>query len=1336
MAEEIKKTATRLFSKVFLVLFCVGVLLFILTSFGVLKANTKITNFIQQMAQKEVVKLEKELGLKIRWGQLQFKILDFSIRMEDITLEKASSRVLRKKPLPAFLDGAQYVKKIFLRPSLFFLFKKKIFFSKIELNGGRFFLKTGSTSEIKKFSKKNTKNFRLPFKKVIVKNTDLSLRRGNRLIQFSGVKWNVKNILGVYSFSGSIKKIQSPEEAVLPFSFYLKGSFSSSASSFSFDHFVLENESVKLRTDQFSGSIQNGKLSQLNLESQGELPFEIIRPWLTLFKETMPDYKGKISYKLSLTKKKKRKVRGRFNIQSKEGVLQELPLEEFKLKGYFIKNLIVFENGFIRTKGGGLLKIHNSEVLLKSKKQPFQLSLSMENMSMDAIAKLTRVERIPFTALPMTGTFKCKGQFAHLNWECSGRFQMPRLTIQVDETDIISFYKMEMRFNLKRLKENLNVNIHAIKKGSTDLQGEFAYSFRTKRQQVRFQGNTLFPKDVHFESVNMKGAVSFTDGLVEIQKGTVKASGDMQSDFLEIADYRTKNIQSSFKYEKDKLHFLDIKSGTDRSHFSGLALFDFQEQALTLDLKSSFFYVEDIFSILKKKVIWPQTSGTGAASFFMKYNFKDPLKHEMKLNGNLFNTRIHREFFPNISIDISSKKGKGQVHSIKFEKNAGEVHVSGTFNSRFHINLDIKGSRIALERLQVLNSFIPFNQSGITEFKMKAEGPLSSPRLYGEVNLSETALYTYPVKSSKLQIALDKKGLLLSGRIMEKLQLKRLYWPFNKRKPIRLQGSFSDWDFVKVWLARNKKESVQERFSKITGDFNLSIEKSKGLKGSVKVDHVEIHKNSQRIKNQKPFYLNFKEAEWFLSAVQFKDEMGRVLDFQNTVSDFLIAGDISLEHLSFLFPALRQIRGQAKVYLQSKRNLKDFNPEGSIFIKEGNLALQGLASVKNINLLMKVQNRTMSFKNFTGLSGTGTVTGKGFLVYDFTQPLSVDIKFLFKDVTLDIPKDFSTTGEGKLHIKGNKPPYSLTGNYTIKKGLIKKEFSTQKEKESLFSKYLFLKDKTKSVASPFYLNINLDTLNPVLIKNSFIAASIKGNSQVHGLINDLMMDGEFEILSDTGHIVFRGQEFKINSGKVTFDNVPPDNPSLRATAQTLFSEKIIDTTTGLQTTRETTREYSILLSVNGPAKDLKISLESFPPLSEKEIVSMLTLGVGSRYFDTEIKENITQYSYQLIGSLLLRQPLSREIRERFGLELGIDPQIQKNEPVTKITLKRKWFKALEASFSRTIEELPQSDVKLKYNLNRNMALTAFWENKELKELEDTVDKRNKTGLDLEMSFEF
>ena len=142
MAEKIKKlTIKKLFPKAVLIIIGIIALLGLLTPLSVLRINKKITAFIQKKARQEIVQLEKELGLKIHWEKLHFKVLDFSINLEGISLERSPSRAFRKTPLSAFLDGTQYAEKIFLRPSLFFLFKKQVFFSKIELQGGRFLSK-------------------------------------------------------------------------------------------------------------------------------------------------------------------------------------------------------------------------------------------------------------------------------------------------------------------------------------------------------------------------------------------------------------------------------------------------------------------------------------------------------------------------------------------------------------------------------------------------------------------------------------------------------------------------------------------------------------------------------------------------------------------------------------------------------------------------------------------------------------------------------------------------------------------------------------------------------------------------------------------------------------------------------------------------------------------------------------------------------------------------------------------------------------------------------------------------------------------------------------------
>lgn len=1341
MVEKIKeiskpkeRKASKAFSKIFLILSGIIVFFFLLASLGVIEVNKKVTNFLQQKAREEVVKLEKELGLKIHWKNLHFKLLDFSINLEDIHLEKRVSK--KKFPLPVSLNGVQHVKKIFLRPSLFFLFKKKIFFSKIELQGGRLSLKTAYQKVRKRKRKIYSKALLLPFRKISIKDMNISLKHGPHTIDLSKIKWNVKNNQGVYSFTAAIQNIQMKEEEE-PLTFQARG-YLSDSQQFSLNECVLKNKNLHIETKKFAGSFNNKGLERFTLESQGQLPYENLKTWLALFGKTVEDYQGYLSYKLSLEKKEGKGFQGQFDIQSKESHLREIPVKEFSLKGHLRRHLLIADRGFLETAWGDLIKINKIELLLNSKDLPTSFSIVTDNISSRLIEHIKRVNELPISsASSIKGNLKCKGRLALFQWECQSQLQTPKLSVNYEETDIATFHDMDWRLTLKHLDKNFEMDIEGTKKESTNLKALLQYTNREKKWLLKLNGYTN-SQDTRFPSVDLKGSMTVKNGDFEITEESFKGTAELQSDFLEIENYRISNMQSLFQYDKDKLLFKNIKSRTEKSGYNGFASFDLENNSLTLDINSPFFYTEELLSVFKKRFSWPfQTLGTGSGSFFMKHYFEDSKKNKLLLKGHLFNTVVQKEFFPNIVFDISSSEGKGLVRSLRLEKNKGDIQISGDFDSRFHVQLDIKGSRLALERSQTLASLFPFNQSGILNFNLKAEGPLSNLQTKGDILISETALYTYSVKDSNLKIAIDKKGFTLQGSVMKEIHLKKLRWPFNKNKPIYLKGYFIDWDFVKALMARNRKESTEQNLSKVTGHLELAIEKNKNHRGFVEIENFLIQKNNQKIKNQKSFKLIFDKTHQYLSSVNLLDETGRLLKIQNTGNDnILISGSLPLEPLSFLFPDLQRFKGEAKVRLTTLKNLKVFNLEGWVSIREGGFTLDPLPAIQNITSFITIKNKKMRIKNFHGFSGSGTVKGEGFLIYDFKNPLRIDTRFPFQDITLNIPKGFSTTGKGELQIQGKKPPYALKGNYTIEKGLITKEFSAQEEKD-LFLNYSFLKDKTKTKTSPFHMDIEIKTLKPILIKNNFIKASLKGDSHIYGPMDSLLMEGGFNILPDTGQITFRGQEFKINEGKVSFLNNPPDNPSLRVSAWTLFSEKVRDPTLGPGTNRETTIEYNIFLTAKGPAKELDISLESVPHLKEREIISMLTFGASSRHFDEKIKQNITQYSYQLIGSLLLQQPLNREIRDRFGLELDINNHINiDNKPVSKITLKKKWFTSLETSLSRTIEELPQSDLKLKYRLNRNMALTAFWEDKEPKELEDPIDSRNKTGLDLEASFEF
>ena len=225
-------------------------------------------------------------------------------------------------------------------------------------------------------------------------------------------------------------------------------------------------------------------------------------------------------------------------------------------------------------------------------------------------------------------------------------------------------------------------------------------------------------------------------------------------------------------------------------------------------------------------------------------------------------------------------------------------------------------------------------------------------------------------------------------------------------------------------------------------------------------------------------------------------------------------------------------------------------------------------------------------------------------------------------------------------------------------------------------------------------------------------------------------------MSQTGGenlIFFRGQEFKISSGSVLFNHSPPDNPFLNINASTVFTERVIDP---LVSEKEVEKQYKIFLSLKGSSKNPDFLLNSRPALNEKEIISLLTLGIGARRFDANVSQNVTDYSYQILGSLLLEKPLNKEIKEALGVDFRLTPYINAlNEPVTKITFSKNWFEKWKTSYSRTIEDAQSDNIKLKYNLNTRASLTAFWENEGLiKDLDS--NREDRFGLDFEFNFDF
>ena len=1309
------------------------ILLFSLTPLSINQMNHKIAEFITEKSKIKILHLENQIGLKVEWEDLRFHLLSFSIELKSIYLKEAQNKASNENLLFDFLDETQYIETLFIRPSLFsFLFQNKISLSKVTIVSGKINLKT---AKIIKKAIQNKKTLNLPIKKIEIKSTNISLTHQDQQVLLSQINIRLKKRRKErYQFKGFIGETKIHQED--PFSIRINGSFS--RNNLQIKTISLKNKKINVKAHSLSTSFKPNKILNFKVNTTGQLPFSSFYNLAQLFGKTIPYDKGNLSYTLNLAFSPSLGYSGEFKIKSKDFYYKDQGIHFLEANGILKGNFL-----FVKKAKAQLTKedsIDFIEAKLKlSTPYSFEISSQINKVSLPVFLKTFYFSSFSPIHTAYSGAIHCKGILPS-SFTCDIKSKPLDLQIQIESQKIISLHGITTTAKLKSKDNTLTFTAKSTKNKATTLDIKGHYLYKKNELVLMLDGNIKFKEDLHIHTpLSIEGDLTIKKGTIYTSQKSLSFGGLLKTKNLFINNYDLNQIDAFVSYKNNKINFEKLKGYIGKSSYNGTLILDLKKNQIQTYIQSSFVSVQDIIKATKNNIKWPfSISGTGEGSLSLTSPLSNFKEKDFTLKANLFNSLIENEIFKTITLNISAVKGQGVVSALDFQKSTGKIKVTGTFDKNLNLNLTCVGSDIPLERIQNLNHFLPFQQSGIVHFNMNLLGSLYKPKVQLNVSVTKSNLYTYPVKNSQFRIDIDQKNLRLSGNLMKEFYISKLSYPFEKDKPISIKGKLDNFNFIKTVLARYKKENGQSYSSQLSGDVSFTFSKKnfQPLNGNLLLKRFYVSKGEKWFQNQKNFSIKFKDGNSYFDPVNFYHQNNKILKIHKKGTYKLhISGYHSLDYWSFAFLFFNNLEGDLKIDLVTNKNLNNLNPKGTIKIDKGLFSLDLIPTFKNISSSWEIENNKIFIKTFQSIAGKGTNKGTGQIVYVNPKKTLVNLDLNFIDTYLNIPKDFHTKGNGELHITGNKFPYLLKGFYLIESGVIKNEFSSPTKNK--FSEARLPFDHKQSV---FYADIDLKTKKPVKIENSFINATLQGESRIYGPLNDLLIQGQFTTTNkevQKGHIIFKQQEFKIDTGAINFNSSKPDNPILNISAQTLFKEKNIDTsfnTTG----KEKITEYKIFLKAKGLAQNMDISLESQPALNKKEIISLLTLGVGTQYFEEHIKTNVTQYSYQLLGSFLLQQPLSRELRNKLGLNLNISPalNIQTNEPITKITLRRDWFGKFQTSFSRTLEEFPVSDVNLKYDINPHFFLTASWLNANQYIIIDNYLERDRLGLDLEFNFEF
>jgi translocation and assembly module TamB len=169
--------------------------------------------------------------------------------------------------------------------------------------------------------------------------------------------------------------------------------------------------------------------------------------------------------------------------------------------------------------------------------------------------------------------------------------------------------------------------------------------------------------------------------------------------------------------------------------------------------------------------------------------------------------------------------------------------------------------------------------------------------------------------------------------------------------------------------------------------------------------------------------------------------------------------------------------------------------------------------------------------------------------------------------------------------------------------------------------------------------------------------------------------------------------------------------------------------------------------LQGKIDKYTLNFTSNPPRSEKDIVSLLALGVTTESYQNNPvgEQELAKQSYEVGASILTKNKFGRDLQDKTGLEFKVSSSIDQrnNSPSPKITISKQWTPKVETSASRTFGELTTQDLKVEYQLNHNVSLIGSWEGREGSTATTTTtttaeDKKTTDilGIDIEYKLEF
>jgi translocation and assembly module TamB len=828
---------------------------------------------------------------------------------------------------------------------------------------------------------------------------------------------------------------------------------------------------------------------------------------------------------------------------------------------------------------------------------------------------------------------------------------------------------------------NLTLELDLDSRDSNDLT---APSLTFINAPVRFTGIASGP----FSDPEISGSLDMGPGSI---KGLIfsNASGDVK--------YRVSSLSSEL---------LSIENENSNYEISGSILFRKADKMFSYDdpLYKSKISINGGNAGMLAKAFYKELPLSGDVSgTILLEGDSDGLNGEGRLVLENFN--VYGQNFDNITFASEFEPDKITLKSVVAYRGKSRLEAEGFFSFDESFRFSASSDGVDLHDIDLLNNY-PVN--ALMSLKIEGSGTIKKPAAEFSLKLIESSLRGNKTGKGEINGSLKDEKLEITGNILDGIINAESSVTLSDKILWSLDLNFDKgrYDPIFAALLRNGHEDIS---ATITGNANLSGI-GKDVTMSSKFTSAFLGLYGYSFRNVGDIVLELAERRLSIKSFSLVGDdaelkMSGNLDIGKDF-DIKVEGNLDVVPLRALYSGITSLKGKGKFNIGVVGAWESPSLTGQIDLEDGTAAMDRFPyRIGPMNGSIFLNEDRFTFESLkTGLAGGNVeVSGVGYLK-------ELSMKRIFISSRIDGVKIRPAEGvravlDGNLFYETSSKGSSLTGTIDIRKASYVKRFE--------WKTWLLGLKETGNISmdqSSFYgdteLNIHLIGEEYIFIDNNIASAPVELDLTATGTLAKFGLVGKIE--AKEGTIYFRSNEFDILDGRLDF--VEPDfiAPVFHIQAETF------------------TKGYRVKLNLDGSIDKFIMDLYSDPPLSDTEILTLLTSGqINSEESGFESGIAAGEATAILTGSL--QDVIESEVNQLTGIErFEITPQttvtgsLSPRVTVGKRFMKNKLFVVYSTSIGPTEEDI----YKLEYDISRNVSIVG------------SRDEVGSAGVDFKYRFEF